>query len=151
MFLHVNVVMSADDEKSVIVESLQRGAAFYMVKPVRPDDLKHVWQYAVPAKKGKSVVIEEIRSIPEESSGEKASSDDLNSASATSAAVNNNHEEHGGKKDPKRKALKKVNEIDHVGDQDNTAAPKKAKVVWTTSLHNRFLQAIRHIGLESNI
>jgi two-component response regulator (ARR-B family) len=149
LFLHVNVVMSADDEKSVIVESLQRGAAFYMVKPVRPDDLKHVWQYAVPAKKGKSVVIEEIRSIPEESSGEKASYDDLNSASATSAAVN--HEEHGGKKDPKRKALKKGNEIDRVGDHDNAAAPKKAKVVWTTSLHNRFLQAIRHIGLESNI
>lgn len=139
--------MSADDEKSVIVESLQRGAAFYMVKPVRPDDLKHVWQYAVPGKKGKSVVIEEIRSIPEGSSSEKVSYEDINSASATSAV---NHEEQHGKKDPKRKALKKGIENDHEGDQDNAAAPKKAKVVWTTSLHNRFLQAIRHIGLESN-
>jgi two-component response regulator (ARR-B family) len=134
--------MSADDENSVIVESLQRGVAFYMVKPVSPDDLKHVWQYAIPAKKGKRVVIEEIRSFPEESSGEKVSLEDVNSAS--SFLMN---EEKRGKKDSKRKTPKKANEDG--GDENNHAAPKKAKVVWTTSLHNRFLQAIRHLGLES--
>lgn len=133
--------MSADDENSVIVDSLQRGVAFYMVKPVSPDDLKHVWQYAVPSKKGKHVVIEEIRSIPEESTGEKVSFEDINSAS--SFLVN---EEKRGKKDSKRKAPKKANEDE---EEENLAAPKKAKVVWTTSLHNQFLQAIRHLSLES--
>lgn len=28
---------------------------------------------------------------------------------------------------------------------------KKVKIVWTNSLHNRFLQAINHLGLESKL
>ncbi|KAF2315685.1 hypothetical protein GH714_040214 [Hevea brasiliensis] len=45
------VIMSSDDKESVVLKSLESGAAFYMVKPVNPDDLHNVWQYAVASKK----------------------------------------------------------------------------------------------------
>ena len=134
--------MSADDEESVILKSLENGAVFFMVKPVSHEDLKNLWQYAIAAKKGKSVVIEEVEDINPvgELSVEKAPYDDLKSASSS---VN---QEKRGKKDSKKKSSKRTKED---GDDDNPGAPKKAKVVWTNSLHNRFLLAIRHISLES--
>ncbi|KAF5480350.1 hypothetical protein F2P56_001109 [Juglans regia] len=115
------IMMSADDEESVILKSLENGAAFYMVKPITPNDLKNVWQYAVAGKKGRSAAIEQIRGIRGDSSGDT-------------------------KLDPKRKAPAKK-----AGKEDLGEETKKTKVVWTTSLHNRFLQAIRHIGLEKAV
>ncbi|KAJ0098987.1 hypothetical protein Patl1_20064 [Pistacia atlantica] len=44
-------LMSSDDRESVILESLASGAVFYIVKPINPDDLKNVWQYAITSKK----------------------------------------------------------------------------------------------------
>ncbi|XP_048421839.1 two-component response regulator ARR11-like [Pyrus x bretschneideri] len=64
------IMMSADDNESVILKSLEGGVAYYIVKPVSKDDIKNVWQYAVAAKKGKSVVIGEIEGAPREAPGE---------------------------------------------------------------------------------
>lgn len=133
-------MISADEEASVILESLESGAAFYMIKPVSSDILKSLWQYAVAAKKDKSVAIEERGScLRGDSSGEKVMTyDHISSASSSRNGVQIRRTKHSktifiGKK--KVKVSK---------------GAKKAKVVWTTSLHNRFLQALRHIGLESN-
>lgn len=133
--------MSADDKESVILKGLKGGVAYFIVKPVSPDDLKNVWQYAVAAKKGKSVVLEEIdKSFNEESSSSAAEQKISNS--------DDMKEEKRGGKDCKRKAAKKCKD-NQQNQQHNNVAPKKAKVVWTNSLHNRFLLAIRHVTLES--
>ncbi|KAE8736455.1 hypothetical protein F3Y22_tig00000002pilonHSYRG00275 [Hibiscus syriacus] len=52
-------VMSFDDSESVMLESFAEGAVFFIVKPVHLDGLENVWQYAVAAKKGKSLAVEE--------------------------------------------------------------------------------------------
>ena len=133
--------MSSDDKESVMLKSLAGGAVFFIVKPVNPDDLKNVWQYAIAAKKGKSVVIEEIGSIEgESSSAGKLSNREIVSLSSV------NDEKNNAARGCKRKASRK----DKDDKEGKTAsAPKKAKVVWTNSLHNQFLEALRHIGLES--
>lgn len=139
--------MSADDEESTILKSLENGAAFFIVKPVSPNDLKHVWQYAVAGKRGKSVVIEEIRGIGGDTSGEKGSDNDEHVNSSSFVNEEKRSTTPNAKLDSRRKGPKKAKED---GEESNPAGTKKPKVVWTTSLHNRFLQAIRHIGLESN-
>ncbi|KAF2311855.1 hypothetical protein GH714_027019 [Hevea brasiliensis] len=81
-------VMSSDDKESVILKSLGSGAAFYMVKPVNPEGLKNVWQYAVTSKVGKGVVIDpEIGSAK----GETSSNDKLilcNRSTSNSTGMN---------------------------------------------------------------
>ncbi|XP_042970770.1 two-component response regulator ORR21-like isoform X2 [Carya illinoinensis] len=145
------IIMSADDEESVILKSLENGAVFYMVKPISPNDLKNVWQYAVAGKKGRSAAIEEIRGIRGDSSGEKGSDHHHEYVHSASSCVNEEKRTTGNTKDPKRKALAKKAGNEGHGEENNPADSKKAKVVWTTSLHNRFLQAIRHIGLEKAV
>ncbi|KDO60100.1 hypothetical protein CISIN_1g040406mg, partial [Citrus sinensis] len=142
-FIHLPVmVMSSDDRESVIMKSLASGAVFYMVKPVNPDALRNVWQYAVTSKKGKSIFTEEKSSLANGSSAEKISF--LHDIVSGSSMI----EEKESKTNSKRKASKRrKDEL----EGENAAAPKKAKVVWTNSLHNRFLQAIRHITLEKAV
>ena len=131
--------MSADDEENAMLKSLEGGAAFYMVKPVSPEDLKNLWQYAVAAKRGKSVVIEEVKNTPAKSSV-------VSCEKKQSAESSVNQEKHD-KKDSKRKGAPKKGKEDE--NQKSRGARKRPKVIWTTSLHNRFLEAIKHIGLDS--
>ncbi|KAK7825565.1 putative two-component response regulator arr21 [Quercus suber] len=135
------IMMSADDEENAMLKSLEGGAAFYMVKPVSPEDLKNLWQYAVAAKRGKSVVIEEVKNTPAKSSV-------VSCEKKQSAESSVNQEKHD-KKDSKRKGAPKKGKED--GNQKSRGARKRPKVIWTTSLHNRFLEAIRHIGLDKAV
>ncbi|XP_034710586.1 two-component response regulator ARR1-like [Vitis riparia] len=131
--------MSADDKESSMLRGLEAGAAFYIVKPVNYDDLKNLWQYAVGPKKGKShIVMQEIERTQGASRLEKTSNNEVQSLM--------NEEKHN-KRDSKRKTLKKANE-GNGKEKSETVAPKKAKVIWTSALHNRFLEAARKIGLE---
>ncbi|XP_068329870.1 putative two-component response regulator ARR21 [Pyrus communis] len=134
------IMMSADDNESVILKSLEGGVAYYIVKPVSKDDIKNVWQYAVAAKKGKSVVIGEIEGAPREAPGE------VDDGSNSEISSDTNEEQHKKKAEVKTKKAKKRGREDD--NEERMLAPKKPKVVWINSLHYQFLLAIRHIGLD---
>ncbi|PON50860.1 Octamer-binding transcription factor [Parasponia andersonii] len=206
--------MSADDKESVVLRSLQNGIALFILKPVNPNDLKNLWQYAVKAKKGKSVVIDEIGSndidlispthqlergqasqglvTGESSSGTSSAAAaagteitpfDPNSNSNSNSNINNklsnaaaNYSDSStsgaaaataGTLIPVEQGRRSSSSSSSLGDDDRSPLPdstrkgskkddhnkerksrRKAKVVWTNSLHNRFLLAIRHLGLD---
>ncbi|KAK1588287.1 hypothetical protein Q3G72_021744 [Acer saccharum] len=127
------IIMSSNHKEAVLMKALACGVVFYMKKPLIPEDFKNIWQYAVASKTAKpSRNIERIESIQVEN----------NSGSSM------NKGKHGNKKDCKRKAHEKKKDDTEGG---NSTAPKKAKVIWTDALHNRFLQAIRYITLEKAV
>ena len=124
-----DVVMSADDNESSMLRGLKGGAAFYIVKPVSYDDVKDLWQYAVSPRKSKlATPIQRPLKV-----------------GAGSVAM---VQEEKQKRESKKKAQVKVNEDNEIEKGEATML-KKSKVVWTSALHNEFLEAIRKIGLES--
>ncbi|KAL7108445.1 hypothetical protein ACP275_06G112500 [Erythranthe tilingii] len=158
------VLMSADNKEGVISKGLENGAAFFISKPVTPDDLRNLWQFASTKKKTSSrVVINEIIGSnydlfqPQEiiNSNDKNRSDEK-TVFVVSASTSNKDISHS-KKNPKRKTQTKEDsdndEEEEIGNNINNAAStnKKPKVVWTDSLHNRFLEAIRSIGLDRSV
>lgn len=114
-----DAVMSADDEEGVALKGLERGAAFFILKPVCPDDVRDLWQFA---------------SLRNQQDQEE---ENISSESATSTVVVNK------RKSPQKQAAS-------AASQDNSQS-KKPKVIWTNSLHNSFLEAIRSIGLDSKL
>ncbi|KAL0299478.1 UNVERIFIED_CONTAM: Two-component response regulator ORR21 [Sesamum radiatum] len=137
------VLMSADDKESVALQGLESGAAFFIYKPVCPDDLRDLWQFAAMKKKSQ-VVIEETGNFPDEkTSADKNSSDEMaiSASSSVSGDVVN-------KKESKRKSPRKEGSSEKKGDNSQSSSQKRPKVIWTNSLHNRFLEAIRSIGLD---
>ncbi|KAL7107195.1 hypothetical protein ACP275_06G038500 [Erythranthe tilingii] len=180
------VLMSADEKECIALKGLENGAAFFILKPVSPDDVKDLWQFAAMKKKSTQVVIhEEVE--------EKTSQQDKNINSCNNNINNNNNEiiapaaaSTGGagggsdpdtgagtgtgtragagagasssgkeessknKKESKRKSPQKSdgNSDERKGETSQSGSQKKPKVVWTNSLHNCFLEAIRSIGLD---
>ncbi|KAK9293259.1 hypothetical protein L1049_021250 [Liquidambar formosana] len=138
------IMISGDDKESVMIRGLESGAVFFILKPINPIDLKHVWQYAVAARRVKSIVIEETGSVQGVTTNKRILYEDRESASSV------NEERRSTKRDYKKKPPRKGND-DGEEDQNDSKTPKKAKVVWTTRLHNQFLNAIKQIGLEKAV
>lgn len=147
-----NAVMSSDEKESEIMRCLDGGVAFYIVKPVNPDDLKNVWQYAIAAKKGKFIATEHIRKFNTSTSvldqyynGEYNFVD--KSSPLSSLEEISDHIENYSKKKRTKKGRK--DDGKKVSTRHQSTVPRKSKVVWTNSLHTCFLMAIRHLGLDS--
>lgn len=126
-----------------MLESLERGAAFYISKPVRPEHLKNIWQYAVAGRKGKSLVIEEeticvpVKPIwgHHKDITPRVNRNSLPSMNKMKGINSNNNEDSDAESQEK--------------NENDNQKTRKPKVVWTTALQNRFLQAINIIGFES--
>lgn len=131
--------MSADDKEVVAMKGLECGASFFIMKPVSPDDLRDLWQFAAMKRKNNPGFSEEKKSRENYISDETA-------AVSASSSVN---EEATNKKESKRKSPKKEGCDEKNGENSQSSSQKRPKIVWTNSLHNRFLEAIRSIGLES--
>ncbi|PRQ60030.1 putative response regulator and transcription factor RR-A-type family [Rosa chinensis] len=155
------IMMSADDKESVILKSLEGGVVYYIVKPVSKDDIKMVWQCVVQSRKSRcsSVTIEEI---VQGASGEFASGqllpgpgelEDLDCISFNNDFnYKEDHKKEHSSKKKTRKRDRNVDDEEDDGEHDpRVLAKKKAKVVWSNSLHNHFLLAIRHIGLDKAV
>ncbi|KAM7273342.1 hypothetical protein ACFE04_028006 [Oxalis oulophora] len=152
------VIMSSDDKENVILESMARGAALYLPKPVKPNDLKNIWQYALKGKKLKlTAILGPIgggSDVNQERGGsitggnEKLSSDEvLKSGSSSSINV----EMRGSKK--RKPYERRIKEIDLEFDDHTNIdiAPKKTKIVWTGSLHIKFVQAMNELGFKKAV
>ncbi|KAM6556476.1 hypothetical protein CsatB_003495 [Cannabis sativa] len=213
------IMMSADDRETVLLRSAQSGMALFILKPVTPNDLKNLWQYAIKYKKEKSNVNidEEMDNgttidivmnnqgqvvdtmIPVKDSFDATqvlgrgkeivlfepadnNSNNVNvisSASSTSPTndddvaiietlVQNNHGKGDSSSTTRSSSSINVDGINNTthgsnkssashgyGRDDNyhdkRKAPKKTKVVWTNSLQNRFLLAIKHLTLDKAV
>lgn len=126
-----NIVMSADDNENDMLGALFKGADFYLVKPISMSDIKNLWQFAFTKKTDKMVATEGVSSI---------SSDDTDNH----ILPNKWKKSH---QDPKRKEATEVDK--NVGGvNDDASVLKKQKLTWTSELHNKFLQAVRVLGID---
>ncbi|XP_048137776.1 two-component response regulator ARR11-like [Rhodamnia argentea] len=142
------IVMSGDDRQSVILKSLEAGASLYIVKPVRPDDLKNIWQYCIARKKGKAVVIEEGAASASIGASlyQRIIHEGFNIPAQPLTL-----EKEGSTQDPNGKKRSRDDDENDGGIDYSMTPPRKSKVVWTTGLHDLFLHAINYIGLDKAV
>ncbi|CAK7347996.1 unnamed protein product [Dovyalis caffra] len=133
------VVFSADNNESAMLGCLYKGAALYLTKPITKNDVKNLWQLTYRKKIKTTVSSEGSNSFHVGSSEENAS----NVTVGTPSFFNTMEQiDQMGKR-------KELGETDNdEEDNDSLTVPKKTKLVWTNELHNRFLQAIRVLGID---
>ncbi|OWM75644.1 hypothetical protein CDL15_Pgr021809 [Punica granatum] len=117
-------VMSGDNNECLMLKSLECGAAYFILKPVKPIDCKNIWQYAVA-----SMIKLNTPTPPTSMAAASVHENLITPQPPTSNDVKSNLPS---------KPLK--------APKDKTV--KKPKVAWTNYLHNRFLQAINFVGIE---
>ncbi|CAH2078919.1 unnamed protein product [Thlaspi arvense] len=137
------IMMSADDSKSVVLKGVTHGAVDYLIKPVRIEALKNIWQHVVRKKKNEKNVSEQSGSI-EESGGDRQTQQQRDDADNNSSSANEGNWRSSRKR--------KEEEVDEQGeDKEDTSSLKKPRVVWSVELHQQFVAAVNHLGVEKAV
>ncbi|KAL0888407.1 hypothetical protein Bca101_012390 [Brassica carinata] len=155
------IVMSSDTDKEH--ESLTCGAMGFIPKPIKATELTKIYQLALTCKRnGKSTlwtennhndtyvsIPQQIQLVPDQDNlmmtkkkkfspipdSRSMNSSNGSCASTDASRKNKNRKPNGGSGD----------------DVESMQPSKKSKITWTDDLHDLFLQAIRHIGLDKAV
>ncbi|XVF38807.1 hypothetical protein REPUB_Repub20aG0133800 [Reevesia pubescens] len=131
------IMMSADDGKHVVMKGVTHGACDYLIKPVRIEALKNIWQHVVRKRKNEWKDFEQSGSVEEGDRQPKQSEDADYSSSAN---------EGNWKSSKKRK-----DEEDETDERDDTSTLKKPRVVWSVELHQQFVAAVNQLGIDKAV
>lgn len=127
--------MSADDGKNVVMKGVTHGACDYLIKPVRIEALKNIWQHVVRKRKNEWKDLEHSGSMEDGDRQQKPSEDVDYSSSAN---------EGNWKGSKKRK-----DEDEETEERDDSSTLKKPRVVWSVELHQQFVAAVNQLGIDS--
>ncbi|XP_057949447.1 two-component response regulator ARR11 [Malania oleifera] len=130
------IMMSVDGETSRVMKGVQHGACDYLLKPIRMKELRNIWQHVFRKK------IHEVRDIEGHENIEDIQimrngldqSDDVYFPS-------------GGDLTSARKRKDAENKLDDK-DFGDPGSVKKARVVWSVDLHQKFVRAVNQIGFD---
>lgn len=121
-------MLSANGATQTVMKGISHGACDYLLKPVRIEELRNIWQHVIRRRRSESHKTQ----VAED--GNEA--DDLN-----------------GKINKKRKDQKEPTDEDDSDDNmqenDDPSCQKKPRVVWTIELHRKFVAAVNQLGIES--
>ena len=125
--------MSADDGKNMVMKGVTHGACDYLIKPVRIEALKNIWQHVVRKKK------KEYRDTEQSGSVDEGKPSDGN--------ANGNDDYSSSANEWKTSSSKKRKDDEE--EADDSSALKKPRVVWSFELHQQFVAAVNQLGIDS--
>jgi YesN/AraC family two-component response regulator len=124
--------MSGDGETDVVMKGITHGACDYLLKPVRLEELRNIWQHVVRK-----------RVTPRDTPKEELSGEWDESAKP----LESDPTEYEQTSSRKRKE-KMEDDYQVVEDMNNL---KKARVVWSVELHQQFVNAVHQLGVDSKL
>ncbi|XP_047168137.1 two-component response regulator ARR2-like [Vigna umbellata] len=129
------IMMSADDGKSVVMKGVTHGACDYLIKPVRIEALKNIWQHVIRKRKNGLKDAEQSGSVEEGDRLLKGCDDGDYSSSVNEG-----------------KGSKKRRDEEEEGDErDDSSTLKKPRVVWSVELHQQFMAAVNQLGIDKAV
>lgn len=105
--------MSADDRKQVVMKGVTHGACDYLIKPVRIEALKNIWQHVVRKRKNEWKDLEQSGSVEERDRQPKPSEE----ADYSSSANEGNW----------RTSKRRKDEEEEMEERDDTSTLKKPR------------------------
>uniref|UniRef100_A0A2P2K3T5 Two-component response regulator n=1 Tax=Rhizophora mucronata TaxID=61149 RepID=A0A2P2K3T5_RHIMU len=137
------IMMSADGRTSAVMRGIKHGACDYLIKPIREEELKNIWQHVIRKKWNESKELEHCGSL-EDNDRHKQGSDDVGYASS----VNEGTE---GVLKCQKKRSSGEEEDDSELENDDPSATKKPRVVWSVELHQQFISAVNQLGIDKAV
>ncbi|KAL8100709.1 hypothetical protein AgCh_032822 [Apium graveolens] len=135
--------MSADGRTSAVMRGIRHGACDYLIKPIREEELKNIWQHVV-RKKWNETKEQENSSSFDENDRHRRGTDDVEYASSV-------NEGSDGIIKAQRKRRDVKEEDDGEFENDDPSASKKPRVVWSVELHQQFVSAVNQLGIDKAV
>ncbi|KAL8226997.1 hypothetical protein R6Q57_016829 [Mikania cordata] len=132
------IMMSADDSKSIVMTGVTHGACDYIIKPVRIESLRNIWQHVVRRRQHKWKHFDPLTCAYDVDQHHKIS-EDVNHTSSENDQHNS------------RNAKRRKHGEDGSKEQDESSSYKKPRVMWTMKLHQQFVAAVNQLGVDKAV
>ncbi|XP_008648025.1 response regulator 8 isoform X1 [Zea mays] len=136
------IMMSADSRTDIVMKGIKHGACDYLIKPVRMEELKNIWQHVVRKKFNGNKDHEHSGSLDDTDRNRPTNNDNEYASSANDGGD-------GSWKSQKKKREKEDDETDLESGDPSTS--KKPRVVWSVELHQQFVNAVNHLGIDKAV
>ncbi|KAL4323293.1 hypothetical protein GQ457_11G016490 [Hibiscus cannabinus] len=135
------IMLSANGDTKLVMKGITHGACDYLLKPVRIEELKNIWQHVVRRKKfdRKDRNNSDSQDKPHAESGEAAGIRNADN----NVKVNKKRKDQNEDEDEDR------DEDGH--DNDDSSTQKKPRVVWSVELHRKFVAAVNQLGIDKAV
>jgi len=149
MFPTWHAVLSAYGEPKLVMTGIKYGACDYLLKAVRIQELQNIWQHVV--RRNKSIILRRPASSPNDGSGRAIASSTSNgirdgrSPDETSAG----DQENGGVENKDHDGHDSEENANDDENEQEPATQKKPRLFWSHELHQKFIDAVTNLGLDS--
>ncbi|XP_062218405.1 two-component response regulator ORR24-like [Phragmites australis] len=138
------IMLSANGETQTVMKGITHGACDYLLKPVRIEQLRTIWQHVVRR-----------RSCDAKNNG----NDNDNDNAGKKVQSMNAEGENGGANRNKRTSRKGRDDNGDDGDDSDensnengdSSSQKKQRVVWSVELHRKFVAAVNQLGIDKAV
>lgn len=142
------IMLSANGETKAVMKGITHGACDYLLKPIRIEELKNIWQHVVRRRRFDQ---KDRHSLDNGEDYEKSLAG--NSEGTQGAGVNGTLD-HNGKASRKRKDQNDDDDDyyeDNTHESEDLSSQKKARVVWSVDLHRKFVAAVNQLGVDKAV
>lgn len=136
-------VLSAHSDTELVYKGVSHGAVDYLLKPVRMEELKNIWQHVIRRKK--LYPKDQSRSPSQDKSVDGIGEGGQGVASSGSA----DQTEKVNRKRKEQNEEEEEDGEDNEHENDEPGTQKKPRVVWSVELHRKFVAAVNQLGLDS--
>ncbi|XP_068661671.1 two-component response regulator ARR2-like [Aristolochia californica] len=134
------IMMSADGGKDVVMKGVTHGACDYLIKPVRMEAIKNIWQHVLRKRQNELKDLEHSGSVEDSDKIKKASDEGDYASSVNEGSWRNSK---------RRKDVK--DEEDEGEEHEDSSTLKKPRVVWSVDLHQQFVAAVNQLGIDKAV
>ncbi|EOY01123.1 hypothetical protein QUC31_013931 [Theobroma cacao] len=137
------IMMSTDGKTNAVMKGIRHGACDYLIKPIREEELKNIWQHVVRKKWNENKELEHSGSL-DDNDRHKRGNDDAEYASSVNDGADVSLK-------PQKKRSNTKEEDDGEIENDDPSASKKPRVVWSVELHQQFVSAVNQLGIDKAV
>lgn len=146
------LMMSANSDSSVVLRGIIHGAVDYLLKPVRIEELRNIWQHIVRrdySSTKSSGSDEATTSSPNKRSKLSNSKSDEIDRSMNEAASSKRKKPAKKSGKTSKESEKREESVEKKGGDG--AGAKKPRVVWSPELHAQFVTAVNQLGIDKAV
>ncbi|KAL5547412.1 hypothetical protein UlMin_002643 [Ulmus minor] len=136
------IMLSAHSDTKLVMKGITHGAVDYLLKPVRIEELKNIWQHVV--RKKKLDPKDQTKSFSEDNAGH--GTEDGGKGVASTSNLDQNAQHNRKRKDQDEDEEDNIEDDEHENEDPSTQ--KRPRVVWSPELHRKFVAAVNQLGLE---
>ncbi|KAJ9688930.1 hypothetical protein PVL29_014539 [Vitis rotundifolia] len=139
------IMLSSHSDPKLVMRGITHGACDYLLKPVRIEELKNIWQHVIRRKK--------IDSKDQNKCADQDNAQHANGEGGQGPPSSSNADQNG-KLNRKRKDQNEDEEEEgeeNGEENEDPSSQKKPRVVWSVELHRKFVAAVNQLGIEKAV